>query len=254
MDALRAGVSVRRGALAATDRSERQRPGMRANLQPGPLDPGLTQTFELSPEVPLLILRPSPAHLLDSRRWLLRVHEQDLDSPSGALRWLRGAQLTIVAPENPYPAPLDDCYRGLRWLVESAEQLDIDPGRVVVAGASAGGGLAAGGAPRARRLVGRSSWTIRASPSTPPSNRERNYAQRGSSVRSRTAAAQRRSIDLLLDAQRWSTHQFLELHVYAAAPHADAPALGGNSPLGRRARDEMIRWLRETTTDDQLVG
>ncbi|HEX4444165.1 MAG TPA: alpha/beta hydrolase [Galbitalea sp.] len=42
-----------------------------------------------------------------------------------------------LAPEHPYPEPLDDCYTALAWL---AERYD----RVVVVGASAGGGLAAG--------------------------------------------------------------------------------------------------------------
>lgn len=45
-----------------------------------------------------------------------------------------------LAPEHPYPTPLDDCYRGLRWL---AEQPDVDPERIAVGGNSAGGGLAA---------------------------------------------------------------------------------------------------------------
>jgi acetyl esterase/lipase len=45
-----------------------------------------------------------------------------------------------VAPEHPYPAPLEDCYSVLTWL---AELPAVDPGRVAIGGASAGGGLAA---------------------------------------------------------------------------------------------------------------
>jgi acetyl esterase/lipase len=45
-----------------------------------------------------------------------------------------------LAPENPYPAALDDCYAALGWLVA---QPDIDSRRIVVSGVSAGGGLAA---------------------------------------------------------------------------------------------------------------
>ena len=45
-----------------------------------------------------------------------------------------------VAPEHPYPAALDDCYSALQWLIARG---DIDQRRVLVVGASAGGGLAA---------------------------------------------------------------------------------------------------------------
>ena len=41
----------------------------------------------------------------------------------------------------PYPAGLDDCVSGLRWVVAHAARLGIDPDRVVVAGESGGGNL-----------------------------------------------------------------------------------------------------------------
>jgi acetyl esterase/lipase len=49
-----------------------------------------------------------------------------------------------LAPEHPDPVPVEDCYAGLVWFAEHADELGFDPGRVVVAGGSAGGGLAAG--------------------------------------------------------------------------------------------------------------
>lgn len=48
-----------------------------------------------------------------------------------------------LAPEHPYPVPLDDCARAWAWLVEHAEQRGIDPARLAIGGQSAGGGLAA---------------------------------------------------------------------------------------------------------------
>ncbi|MCP1309514.1 alpha/beta hydrolase [Paenibacillus tyrfis] len=48
-----------------------------------------------------------------------------------------------LAPENPYPAAIEDCYAGLVWMTEKAESLGIDVNRVAIAGASGGGGLTA---------------------------------------------------------------------------------------------------------------
>lgn len=66
------------------------------------------------------------------------------------LEWLDefGAVVVSVdyrlAPEVTGPTLVDDCYQGLLWTVEHSEELGIDPTRIIVAGASAGGGLAAG--------------------------------------------------------------------------------------------------------------
>lgn len=55
-----------------------------------------------------------------------------------------------LAPEHPDPYPRADMYAALEWTGEHADELGIRPDRLVVAGASAGAGLAAGMALAAR--------------------------------------------------------------------------------------------------------
>ena len=49
-----------------------------------------------------------------------------------------------LAPECQYPGPLEDCYAGLGWVHDHAQELGVDPARIGIGGASAGAGLAAG--------------------------------------------------------------------------------------------------------------
>lgn len=48
-----------------------------------------------------------------------------------------------LAPENPYPAAVDDCYAALLWLHAHTGELGVDATRIAVIGQSAGAGLAA---------------------------------------------------------------------------------------------------------------
>jgi acetyl esterase/lipase len=49
-----------------------------------------------------------------------------------------------LAPEFPDPCPVEDCYSGLVWMADHVDELGVDPSQLIIAGASAGGGLAAG--------------------------------------------------------------------------------------------------------------
>lgn len=78
----------------------------------------------------------------------------------GFLDWaerFNGVIVTVeyrLAPEFPDPYPVEDCYAGLRWTAEHADELGIESNRILIGGASAGGGLAAGTALLARDRQG----------------------------------------------------------------------------------------------------
>lgn len=69
------------------------------------------------------------------------------DATARALARASGAAVLSVdyrlAPETPFPGPLDDCYEALEWAAAHATQLGVDGTRLAVAGDSAGGNLAA---------------------------------------------------------------------------------------------------------------
>lgn len=49
-----------------------------------------------------------------------------------------------LAPEHPFPTPVEDCYTGLKWLFAHADELGAEPARIAIGGPSGGGGLTAG--------------------------------------------------------------------------------------------------------------
>jgi acetyl esterase/lipase len=71
-----------------------------------------------------------------------------LDYPL-AIDVVRQLGITVVlagyrlAPEYPFPTPVDDCERGWNWVVDNASLRGIDTSRIAIGGQSAGGGLAA---------------------------------------------------------------------------------------------------------------
>ncbi len=85
----------------------------------------------------------------------------DLDTADSTCRSLTVKSGSVVvsvdyrlAPENPYPAGVEDAWAATRWIAAQAEELGGDPGRIAVGGDSAGGNLAAVTAIQALRAGG----------------------------------------------------------------------------------------------------
>ncbi|KND29944.1 alpha/beta hydrolase [Streptomyces acidiscabies] len=110
---------------------------------------------EGAPSISLLICTPTTPPPARPRAVIYHTHGGGMvlgdnrTGVDGVLEWARELDLVVVsveyrlAPEHPHPAPIEDVYAGLLWTVSNAEDLYVDPERVVIAGASAGGGLTA---------------------------------------------------------------------------------------------------------------
>ncbi|WP_329251194.1 alpha/beta hydrolase [Streptomyces canus] len=109
-----------------------------------------------APEISLLICRPTgPVSAGTGRPVIYHVHGGGMIlgnnrvGVDGPLTWAKELDAVVVsveyrlAPEHPHPAPVEDVYAGLVWTSEHAAELGGDPERIVIAGASAGGGLSA---------------------------------------------------------------------------------------------------------------
>ena len=104
-------------------------------------------------EISLLICRPTlavtpTAAIYHTHGGGMIIGDNRLGMP-GLLGWAEELQLAVVsveyrlAPETPHPGPVEDCYAGLVWTAGHSDELGIDPDRIIIAGTSAGGGLAA---------------------------------------------------------------------------------------------------------------
>ena len=107
-----------------------------------------------APDVPLVIYQP--AHR-DERRLACIYHMHGGGFIAGSAAGMEALHRELVhslncvlvtveyrlAPETPFPGPLEDCYAGLVWTFAQADMLAVDTQRIGVMGESAGGNLAA---------------------------------------------------------------------------------------------------------------
>ncbi|WP_159772460.1 alpha/beta hydrolase [Streptomyces sp. HM190] len=101
--------------------------------------------------VPVRIYRPGPERELPLLVWFHGggFTLGDLNSTDGAARHLAAEANCVVvsveyrlAPEHPFPAPLEDAYAATVWAVENASAIGADPARAAVGGESSGATLA----------------------------------------------------------------------------------------------------------------
>jgi acetyl esterase/lipase len=114
-------------------------------------------TVPADPGVAVRIYRPHQAQ--GAIVWLhgggFVMGDLDTEHPA-ATRLADGSGAVVIsvgyrrAPEHRFPAALDDAYAVLLWTAEHAAELGVDPARIAVGGHSAGAGIAAAMALRAR--------------------------------------------------------------------------------------------------------
>jgi acetyl esterase len=107
-------------------------------------------------DIPTRFYRPAGSSPSDRLPVLVYFHGGgwvigNLDSHDGTARWLANRADVAVAsvdyrlgPEHVFPDAVDDCWAATTWVAGvGADELGIDPDRLVVGGDSAGGNLAA---------------------------------------------------------------------------------------------------------------
>jgi acetyl esterase len=134
--------ATRRRAAAAAARAPIQMVRVERIDIPGPASPLPARHYVpegIGGEAPLLVF-------LHGGGWVLG----DLDTHDGVCRLLAaGAGVTVLsvayrlAPEDPFPAAVEDAFAAFNWTAANAAALGADAARIAIGGDSAGGNLAA---------------------------------------------------------------------------------------------------------------
>ncbi|MBX0331221.1 alpha/beta hydrolase [Oscillochloris sp. ZM17-4] len=106
-----------------------------------------------APDVPVIVYVPKGAPgPLGALLWIhgggyvIGSAEQDDAQVKGMVTQVGCVMVSVdyrLAPETAAPGSVEDCYAALSWLHANAAELGVDPGRIAIGGASAGGGMAA---------------------------------------------------------------------------------------------------------------
>jgi acetyl esterase/lipase len=139
-------IRAARGELFSSAVEDRDDVTLEDRQVPGPVG---------APEVPIRIYRPR-AESSSLRGAVFEIHGggflmgsiEMMDAWCQTIAGELGVVVVSVeyrlAPEDPFPAGVEDCYAALCWMADHADELQIDPARIAISGQSAGGGLAAG--------------------------------------------------------------------------------------------------------------
>ena len=74
----------------------------------------------------------------------IKTHDPVCKFLSKMLGWKIFSVEYRLAPEHRFPTPLEDCDQAMDWLIENADEFEIDINKIAIGGDSAGGNLAAG--------------------------------------------------------------------------------------------------------------
>ena len=123
------------------------------------LPDGVSVSTETLNGVDTLIFEPSKRLSQGAILWMFggghwAGKAEHLNATAGSVANELGVRIYVpkyrLAPAHPFPANLDDCHAVWTWLVQNAENREVDVSRIALAGNSAGGGLAAALAQRIR--------------------------------------------------------------------------------------------------------
>jgi acetyl esterase/lipase len=143
-------------AIPLTNLNRDVLPMYRQELPPPPLSDAVTRTDRTvpgDPDVPVRVHRADRSHgtlpcvySIHGGGYVIGSYSMDdtrFDQWCPALGIVGVSVEYRLAPETTYPGPLEDCYLGLKWVYDNAEELGVDRTLIGVSGISAGGGLAA---------------------------------------------------------------------------------------------------------------